>query len=108
MAKILIVKSAYLLELPDECDLSNDEEIDQKANFLTEDFVNDGDLFSWVSARFGHYDTEIDNLGRCANCGAWTTDSESENNIAEVSIGAKINGILYCDICLPKGHPLAF
>jgi hypothetical protein len=48
------------------------------------------------------------NCGRCSNCGGWASDKEKPGFIRELGIGARINGKLFCDECLPPDHPLAF
>ena len=51
---------------------------------------------------------DSNNCGKCANCGQWTSDKEKPDFISGLSIGATVNGVLLCDVCLPKNHPLAF
>ncbi len=49
-----------------------------------------------------------DNIGKCVNCGCWTSDHSKDDASAEVSNGAKVDGEWLCDVCLPKDHPNAF
>jgi len=108
MARIYLQRNTFLLELTEKYDGLDEEEISLIANCVDEDIVFNGHIFKWISAISGFYDTEEDNIGKCANCGAWTTDCEGRNPVKDLSIGAKIEGVLLCDLCLPKDHPLAF
>lgn len=48
------------------------------------------------------------NFGRCSKCGCWTSDATKEDFISGLSNGAQINGIWFCDLCLPVDHPNSF
>lgn len=48
------------------------------------------------------------NFGRCAKCAAWASDKTKEDFVWYFSNGAKIGAEWYCDICLPKDHPLSW
>ena len=61
-----------------------------------------------LSARPVILDEASMNCGKCHICGAWTSDKEKEGFIPMLNIGTRINGKLFCDLCLPKDHPLAF
>ena len=107
MARVLIYTAAYLLELPEDSKVS-EEDILRKTYILDNDVENQGDIFHWVSGTSGFYDTEKDNIGKCSVCGAWTTDSDGKNTVNTVSYGAKVDGLLFCDEHLPLNHHRAF
>ncbi len=48
--------------------------------------------------------------GRCTSCNQWVYDVEiaSEDTPTGLCRGATVNGLLLCDECLPKDHPVAF
>ncbi len=48
------------------------------------------------------------NCGKCETCGSWVTDCEAPNRISELNHGARVDGKLLCNECLPKGHRWAF
>jgi hypothetical protein len=106
MARILICSASYLLLVTD--DTLEDEDISKKTYIFNKDVCENGDEFKWVSAREGLYDTDKDNIGKCATCGCWTTDLEADNPIDALQRGARIDGMLYCDEHLPVDHPIAF
>ena len=108
MAKVLLHQSTFLLELTEKHDKIEQDEIERLAECLEENIEYNGNVFEWQSSKVGIFDTESDNIGKCANCGAWTTDCDGCNPVNGVSYGAKLNGVLLCDICLPKDHPKAF
>lgn len=49
-------------------------------------------------------DVNGNNYGRCENCGEWVTDNTKENRISAFSVGAKVDGKWFCDLCLPEDH----
>ena len=108
MAKILLHQNYFLLELTEKHDGLEQEEIERLGNHLEKNVEFNGSVFEWVSSVSGIFDTEKDNIGKCANCGAWTTDCDKQNYVKGVSNGAKLRGVLLCDLCLPKDHPRAF
>jgi len=109
LAKILLIHATYALELDEATDLlGSDDEILLLASQLEKDIESGGQVFGWVSSRYEPVDTSINNIGKCANCNALTSDCESEEAVTAVSPGALVGGRLLCDVCLPKGHPLAF
>jgi hypothetical protein len=83
-----------------------------KMELLAKQIENDveinGYVFQWMSSLSGVCDTDVDNIGKCASCGVWTTDCDGPDPVNGVSYGARVNGVLLCDICLPKDHPRAF
>jgi hypothetical protein len=109
MAKTIIYQPAYLLEVSINDEQLDDDDLGKKIDYLDKPLITEkGEMFKWISASVGIYDTTVDNIGKCAKCGAWATDCEADNCVSGVSNGAKIDGILYCDICLPKDHRWAF
>lgn len=62
----------------------------------------------WTSSQRIDLDEESMNCGHCAKCGLWVTDVERENPIHGLPIAATVNGELFCDDHLPKGHRHAF
>ena len=108
MAKVLLYQINYLLELTEKHDGLEQGEIERLGKHLEECIEFNGNVFEWVSSVSGIFDTEKDNIGKCANCGAWTTDCGGSNPVKSVSNGAKIKEILLCDLCLPEDHPEAF
>jgi len=108
MSKILLRNVTFLYKVPDDRLSLDEEQLERISEFLDSDRVEDGNVFNWISSSFGIYNSESDNVGQCVNCGAWMTDSEGNDPVKELSRGAKIDGNLLCDICLPKEHPIAF
>ena len=78
------------------------------ASCFEQDIEKNGFKFVWSSSSTAFYDTEYDNIGKCTNCGCWTTDVNRKDAISDISRGTRIENLLYCDLCLPKNHPLAF
>lgn len=104
--KIAIFTQSYLSHIPSDVDeeqfvfaLSNEIE-----KLIEEKFSQ----VAWQSTRFGIYDPKVDNIGQCQHCGAWTSDRNKQNFVAEISVGAVVDGQLCCDLCLPSDHDLAF
>lgn len=62
----------------------------------------------WNSTSTIELDEKNMNCGNCANCGQWVTDCEKPGRISDLCNGARIDGKLYCDECLPRGHKWAF
>ena len=108
MARVFLHQNTLLLELTEKYNGLEEEEIYFIAKCVEKDIEVNGNVFKWVSSISGIYDTEKDNIGKCANCGSWTTDCEKPNPIKNIDYGAKSKGVLLCDLCLPKDHPLAF
>jgi len=107
LTKIFIHRSSHLLEIDCNCPFDK-EKIELKASCLEQDVESNGLHFKWSSSSTAFYDTESDNIGKCSNCGCWTTDVNRDGAISDVSRGAIVADVLYCDLCIPKNHPLAF
>jgi len=107
MAKIFIHRSSYLLEMDNHFQFDKDK-IELMASCLEQDVNSNGFYLKWSSSSTAFYDTEVDNIGKCSNCGCWTTDIDQNDVISDVSRGARIENLLYCDLCLPKNHPIVF
>ncbi len=52
--------------------------------------------------------TDDVNAGKCTTCDCWASDSQACEPIWGLQHGAVVDGKLYCDEHLPKGHPIAF
>ena len=107
MAKVLLCRTAHLVELSDNQEV-NKGELRLIEGLIERDFRIDGITFKWISSNPVLLDTSIDNIGKCCRCGAWTTDCANDQPENDLSFGARIKGDLFCDICLPKGHSLRF
>ncbi len=113
MKKTVLIRLGVLIEV-DEKEISKENsEIDRITKRIIESIDNtlnyDGDsLLGWHSSEGIPLNENEYNCGQCTNCGAWTSDREQANYIRELSIGARVNGKLFCDDCLPSDHPLAF
>ena len=108
MARILIYESTFGLELTERHDGLKDWEIHLLGNHISKDVEFDGNVFEWMTSRMEIYDSDEDNIGKCANCKVWTAYFDKPDPVMGVSIGAKVEGVLLCDLCLPKDHPRAF
>jgi hypothetical protein len=112
MAKILLCRTTHLVEISDKnLNVNEDvfeEMVRQIENLIEDNFYLDGIFFKWISSNPVVLDTLIDNIGKCCNCGTWTTNSEGIDPVNDVSYGAYVNGQLFCDSCLPDGHHLKF
>jgi len=108
MARVFLHQNTFLLELTEKYDELEEEEISRIAKCIEKNVECNGNIFRWISSTSGIYDTEKDNIGKCANCGTWTTDCEESNPVKDLNYGAKLKGVLFCDLCLPKDHPIAF
>lgn len=108
MAKIMLCRTTHLVEINGDHTDINDDFIWKIENLIGRDFCFEDILFKWISSNPEVLDTLSDNIGKCSNCGGWTTDSESIYPVGDVSNGAYVNGQLFCDECLPDGHHLKF
>ena len=108
MKKILLCRTTYLVEISHEHEGKSDDELLEIENLISTDFSIDGVNFKWISSTPTLLNTSSSNIGKCSNCGAWTTDCALENPVNELSYGTHIHGQLLCDLCLPGGHPLRF
>jgi hypothetical protein len=104
MTKVYLCTATYIYEVPDDFVYEDEFEIYRKSAFIERTFVNGEDKFHWTSSLINLYDTEKDNIGKCANCGRWTTNREADNSPSDICNGAIVDGILLCDQCLPKDH----
>jgi len=107
LAKIFIHRSSHLLEIDCHCPFDEDK-IELNSSCLEQDVESNGLHFKWSSSSIAFYDTEFNNIGKCSNCGCWTTDVNRDGAINDISKGARVSDLLYCDLCLPKNHPIAF
>ncbi|QFP78521.1 hypothetical protein [Deinococcus sp. AJ005] len=64
----------------------------------------------WISTSYNQLPSI--KSARCENCGAWTTDSMSNEKVGAsyylLNAGTLYEGRLLCDLCLPEDHPLYF
>ena len=75
---------------------------------IEEALGDQSDHLGWMSSRFQELGVTGSNSGRCAVCGAWTTDLEQPDPVNGIQYGARVVGELLCDEHLPAGHPLHF
>ena len=111
MARVLISTHTLYLESdsPEEHNAEMQRILVNKfAKDCARDVQIEGQSFELVGVEFDSYDTETDNIGKCANCGDWTSDRERKDSVYDASPGAVVNGKLKCDICLPLWHPWRF
>ena len=64
--------------------------------------------YGWGGTSYRTLDPSAMNCGRCAVCGAWTTDRERPEPIGGLQNGARIDARLLCDEHLPEGHRWRF
>ena len=120
MSKVFLKSVTYVVDLSEHMKGQKDKDMsspdawleegmawDRKLAFLEGDITQDGFICEHVSTRPELYDTDLHNIGKCAKCGAWTTDIDEDDAVFDVIPGAKIDDILYCDACLPKDHKWA-
>ncbi len=62
----------------------------------------------WESSQSIVLEPENMNCGKCSSCGRWTTDREAPEAIKQICFGARVEGKILCDECLPKEHRWAF
>jgi hypothetical protein len=108
MAKILLCRTTHLVEISDDNGEINEDMLRQIESLIEKNFCFDGISFEWISSNPVLLDTLSDNIGKCSNCGAWTTDCNEVDFFNDLSCGAFLKGQLFCDLCLPKGHVLKF
>lgn len=108
--KTVLITVSYLIDLPGDEIKNDDRLIDRISNDLCKGIASEhtGSILEWGQTATRILDPSTMNCGRCASCGAWTSDQEKENPINSLQVGATVDGKLLCDECLPKGHPLAF
>ena len=75
---------------------------------IKQSFGKNSDDSDVVSTKLTTLDLDQMNCGKCAKCGAWSTDMEQPEPMFEFSNGATVNEMLLCDLCLPKDHKWAF
>ncbi|WP_407569094.1 hypothetical protein [Deinococcus altitudinis] len=81
-------------------------DLNRRIQELSEDM---GAAVKWVSTAVQQVPTM--GAGQCTNCGAWTVDLTDDTRPGmrlRFSLGATVNGLLLCDLCLPEDHPLHF
>lgn len=108
--KTVLIRVAYLIDLPSDAIDSDNDILDNISNELSENIrLNEEDLLlEWESTSSLVLDPSSFNCGRCSNCGRWTTDREKDEYIPSLCNGATVDGKLLCDECLPSDHPYAF
>jgi len=108
----VLIKVSYLVELTEEEMISEDSVLDKITSKIGEDeklSVNEKSIeLKWNSTSSFVLDESNSNCGRCVNCGGWVTDREKDNAILELCNGARVDGRLLCDECLPSEHRWAF
>jgi hypothetical protein len=108
MAKILLCRTAHIVEIDEKYREITEDELRHIESLIETTLCIEGVSFEWLSSTPELLDTTKDNMGKCNNCGVWTTDCNKENPITELSYGTHVDGKLLCDLCLPKKHPLKF
>lgn len=106
----LLITVSYLVEISDDVLYLEYGPLD-KLNMNIEETIRSSNSdfnLQWQSTQTRVLDPATMNCGKCDNCGCWTTNREEDNWIPSLTIGAVVDGKLYCDSCLPKDHPLAF
>lgn len=100
MKKAILNRTAYIVELDDNDDA---EALTDNLDRNTPEAIriDDNHVAGWVYSSPLVLDPFTMNCGQCYHCGAWASDWEQDNVIRELSKGAKRDGKLYCDICLP-------
>lgn len=110
--KKVLLKVAYLIELPEE-EVNNDNGLlDKIIGRIGEDknlIIDKNEIeVKWNSTTSMILESDELNCGKCINCGQWTTDRDSPDAIKGLCNGARIDGKLFCDECLPSDHRWAF
>ena len=84
-------------------------QIDEFVQKALDDFLNEvpNNYLQFLSTQIVDLQ-QTSNLGRCSQCGEWTSDSRYEGYVEEVSNGSRVDGKWFCDICLPESHPNHF
>ena len=108
-----LIRSAYIIEVEENEDRNCTTGFDGVEREIDAVIGRDiplanGSVLSWHSSAYHILDSETMNCGQCANCGGWTTDREQEHHVQGLCPGARVDGRLLCDECLPKGHRWAF
>ena len=110
--KTVLIRVAYLVELPDEEVNVDDGILDKIANRIGEDknlVIDNKDItLDWNSTSSLMLDSGNFNCGRCSKCGQWVTDKEKPDAVEGLCNGATVDGKLLCDDCLPSDHRWAF
>lgn len=110
--KTVLIRVAYLVELPEEEINIDDSILDKITNEISEykslhidnkDITLDWNYTSSLMLDSGNY-----NCGKCSKCGQWVTDSEQPDAVEGLCNGATVDGNLLCDECLPSDHRWAF
>jgi hypothetical protein len=114
MKKIIIVTNSHLIEVDESYEWGSDEAQDFELKIhnagITCDkvVVDDNHKAKLIQSSIELVDPKEKNCGQCARCGAWVADYEKPEPVEGLGIGARVNGELLCDECLPSDHPLAF
>lgn len=110
--KTVLIRVAFLVELPEEEINSDDGILDKITNEISKDkslLINDKDItLDWNYTSSLILDTGKFNYSKCSKCGQWTTDRDKPDAVEGLCHGATVNGKLLCDECLPSGHRLSF
>jgi len=109
----VLVNLALHFETPVQED---DDQTDDRAHrfslraleVLEKAFADDSSFAGYFSFSHSPLDHPSINAGQCSRCGQWTTDREASSPLRELCNGARIDGQLLCDDCLPADHRWAF
>ncbi|GMA98257.1 hypothetical protein [Pelosinus sp. IPA-1] len=110
--KTVLIKVAYLVELPEAGINSDDDILDKITSKLSEPRILEIEgrerILQWNSTSSLVLESKSLNSDKCSKCGQWTTDREKINAIKGICNGATVDGKLLCDECLPSDHKWAF
>lgn len=110
--KTVLIRVAYLVELPEEEINTDDGVLDKITSIIGEDMklvIDNIDVtLDWNYTSSFILDSTNFNCGKCSKCGQWTTDREKPDAVEGICNGAIVDGKLLCDECLPKDHRWVF
>jgi hypothetical protein len=109
--KTALISISVLVEVPsdvaDDPDFNDLNKLENSLEKAVED-IESSFKVSWNSTETLILDPNTMNCGKCESCGCWVSDREKDGIIRQLVVGARVNGKLLCDECLPKDHHLAF
>lgn len=110
--KTILIKIGYLVNLEEDNKEFEDDLLVKIRRELSKDIKINAEHeeanVEWISSSSIILDPESMNCDKCTRCGQWTTNREKSDPILELCDGAKVDGELLCDECLPSDHRWAF